>query len=75
MSTFITSTQIRLMNDVMEIVRSYNLDAVGIYPTDTTAKYIVSTCGVDAFQTANIYDGTLTTTTEADFDAFVVGQL
>jgi hypothetical protein len=75
MSTFITSTQIRLMNNVMDLVRSYNLEAVGIYPTDTTSKYIVSTCGVEAFQTANIYDGTLTTTTEADFDAFVVGQL
>ena len=75
MSTFVTSTQLRLMNNVMEIVRSHNLDAVGIYPTDTTAKYIVSTCGVAAFQTANIYDGTLTTTTEADFNAFVVGQL
>ena len=59
----------------MEIVRSYNLDAVGIYPTNTTAKYIASTSGVEGFQTVNIYDGTLTTTTEADFDAFVVGQI
>lgn len=75
MSNFITSTQIRLMNDVMEIVRSYNLDAVGIYPTDTTAKYIVSTSGGEGFQTANIYDGTLTPTSDLDFDTFVVGKI
>ena len=74
MSTFITSTQIRLMNDVMEIVRSYNLNAVGIYPTDTTAKYIVSTCNA-SFQTANIYDGTLTPTSDLDFNTFVAGQI
>lgn len=74
MSTFITSTQIRLMNDVMEIVRSYNLDAVGIYPTDTTAKYIVSTSDA-SFQTANIYNGTLTPTSDLEFNTFVAGQI
>jgi len=75
MSTFITATQIKMLNTVKDIVNSNGIDLSGVYPTNSIAVYIVSTLREDVYQTVDAIKGSMESTTQADFRDFVEGKL
>ena len=75
MSKFITATQIKMLNTVKDIVNSNGIDLSGVYPTDSISVYIVSTMRHDVYQTVDAIRGSMESTTQADFSAFVEGKL